>query len=85
MSNERGNWLDKGEVIRTAPPERSGRLGRSEEFASNQSLAQDPLTRLWRNADDRGTGAEAVERIRERKRQEVEAQPKRRRWWHSRT
>jgi len=56
-----------------------------KKLASSSPLAQDPLTRLWQEADGRETGAEAVEAMRERKRQETEAEPKRRRWWRSRT
>jgi hypothetical protein len=37
------------------------------------SFANDAMTRLWQNAQDRETGAEAVEAIRARRQQELEA------------
>jgi hypothetical protein len=36
------------------------------------------MTRLWQNAQDRETGAEAVEAIRARRQQELEAKSKKR-------
>jgi len=35
---------------------------------SKSTFANDPMTRLWQNAQDRETGAEAVEEIRARRR-----------------
>ena len=37
------------------------------------SYANNPMTRLWKNAQDRETGAEAVEAIRARHQQQLEA------------
>jgi Skp family chaperone for outer membrane proteins len=42
------------------------------------SFATNPMTRLWQNAQDRETGAEAVEAIRARRQQELEAKSKKR-------
>jgi hypothetical protein len=38
------------------------------------SFANDAMTRLWRNAQDRETGAEAVAAIRARQQQQLEAE-----------
>jgi hypothetical protein len=40
---------------------------------SESSYANDAMTRLWRNADDRETGAEAVEALRARRQAQREA------------
>lgn len=48
------------------------RLGEDSESSQEplppSNFADDPMTLLWRNADDRDTGAEAVETIRTRRR-----------------
>jgi hypothetical protein len=44
----------------------------SEEQPESR-FAKDTMARLWKNAQDRETGAEAVEAIRARRRQEREA------------
>jgi hypothetical protein len=46
-----------------------------EEFASGSPFAESLLTRLWRGADGRETGADAVEDMRERNRQELTCLP----------
>jgi hypothetical protein len=47
------------------PPASNASPGQQVE---QSSLADDPMTRLWQNADDRETGAEAVEAMRARRR-----------------
>jgi hypothetical protein len=47
-------------------------VGKQDQPAS--SFANDPMTRLWRYAQDRQTGAEAVEAIRARRQQQLEAE-----------
>lgn len=49
---------------------------KAEEQPSS-NFANDPLTRLWQGADDRGTGAEAVEALRAQRRLEAPAEKKR--------
>jgi hypothetical protein len=43
---------------------------------SESSYANNAMTRLWRNAEDRETGAEAVEAIRARRQAERESDSK---------
>jgi hypothetical protein len=77
MSGTSDDWFDDGEAGWQAAAER--RL----EFSGlppGPSLADDPLTRLWQDAEPSPeTGAAAVAALREtRKRHEAEAAPKRR-------
>jgi hypothetical protein len=50
------------DVFRDDPPEDDIPVGEEPS-----SYVDDPLTRLWQNAEDRETGADAVEAIRERR------------------
>jgi hypothetical protein len=60
-------------------------VGNPDQPAS--SFANDPMTRLWRDAQDRETGAEAVAAIRARRQQQLEAEAQkrvsRRRFWRA--
>jgi hypothetical protein len=53
-------------------------VGNPDQPAS--SYANDPMTRLWRNAHDRETGVEAVEAIRARRQQQLEAEAQKQRY-----
>jgi DNA polymerase III psi subunit len=46
---------------------------------SESSYANNAMTRLWRNDQDRETGAEAVEAIRARRQEQLQAEPQKRR------
>jgi hypothetical protein len=50
------------DVFRDEPPEDAIPVGEEPS-----SYATDPMTHLWQDAEDRETGAEAVEAIRERR------------------
>jgi hypothetical protein len=78
VSGEREVWFKKGHVIRE---EASWLAQRLEEFATSPPFANHPMTRFWQDADGRESVADAVEALRERKRQEAEAGSKRRRRW----
>jgi hypothetical protein len=72
------DWFDESAVAFQTSGERTPMLRLIEQFATAPSVAEDPLTRLWRDADDsRRSGADAVEALRARRRQEAIRKPKR--------
>lgn len=79
VASEREDWFDEGAVAYQATVEPRELLRLIEEFATGPSVAEDPLTRLWRDADDSHlSGAEAVAALREWHRQAEPARRQRR-------
>jgi hypothetical protein len=73
------DWFDEGDVRSQVPVPPSVLLRGEKEPQS--SLADDPMTRLWQDAEERETGADAVEAIRARRRQAAETEEKSG-FWH---
>ncbi len=58
--------------MRRTTADRSWLLQPVEDIEASSPFANDPMTYLWQDADGHETGAEAVEALRQRKRQEAE-------------
>ena len=74
---DESNRFDDDEVAWHAPADRT-RMRRLVDDYAAPSIADDPLTRLWKRADaSRETGADAVSKIRERNRRAAEKDTRR--------